>query len=180
MQVYDYAAKDFLIIVNQVYFAIGGIILKLPDGLLECLNIKKVKMCVEVNSFQYKMKAYLIIFPIEEKKQQKYQTNLLPITSYEVRYIRHKDIYTDTEWGSDYDQVLADETTRTKRHIVLRTENNLELVNCLSLYSFDVTDFKHLLPYENFDSALVDSPIENYIENEKTFPHLFKVDYVTK
>lgn len=166
--------------MKQVYFAIGGTTMNLPDGLLECLNIKKVEMCVEANSFQDKMKAYLVIFPIEEKKEQKYRTNLLPIISYEVRYIRHKDIYTDTEWGLDYDHVLADETTRIKRHFVFRTEDNLELIKCLSLYSFDVTGFKRLLPYENFDSALVDSPIETYIENEKTLPHLFKVDYVTK
>jgi|GEM_PF-6921668 hypothetical protein len=42
--------------------------MNLPDELLECLHIKKIKMCVEVNSFQDEMKAYLVIFPIEEKK----------------------------------------------------------------------------------------------------------------
>lgn len=154
--------------------------MKLPEELLECLNIKKVKMCVEVISFEDKMKAYLVIFPIEEKKEQTYKTNLLPIISYEVRYIRHKSIYTDSEWGYDYDHVLADETTRIKRHFVLRTENNLELVKCLSLYTFDVKGFKSVFPDDNFDSALVNNPIETYLINQKIFPHLFKVDYVTK
>lgn len=150
--------------------------MNLLDELLECLNIKKVKMCTEVNSFHDQMKAYLVIIPIEDKKEQKYKTNLLSITSYEIRYIKHKSIYTDSEWGLDYDHVLADETTRIKRHFVLRTEDNSELVKCLSLYSFDTASFKRLSSCEDFDSALIDSPIEIYIENEKTFPHLFKVD----
>lgn len=153
--------------------------MNLPEGLLECLHVKRIKMCVEVNSFQEKMKAYIVIIPIEEKKNEQYKTNLHPIISYEVRYIRHKDIYTESEWGYDYDHVLTDETTRIKRHFVLRTENNLELAKCLSLYSIDVTGFKILRSYETIDSALVDSPIENYLKDEMTLPHLFKVDYVT-
>jgi hypothetical protein len=35
--------------------------MNLPDELLECLHIKKVEMCVEVNSFQDEMKAYLVL-----------------------------------------------------------------------------------------------------------------------
>lgn len=150
------------------------------EEIFEYLNIKKVQICVEVNSFEENMKAYIVIFPIEEKKEQKYKTNLIPIVSYEVRYIRHKNIYTDSEWGLDYDYVLEDKTTRIKRHFVLRTSNNLELVKCLSLYSFDAAGFKRLSSYDNFNSALVNSPIENYIEDEEMYPHLFKVDYVTK
>ncbi|MDP4178784.1 MAG: hypothetical protein Q8900_10645 [Bacillota bacterium] len=38
--------------------------MNLPDELLECLHIKKVEMCVEVNSFQDEIKSYLVIFQI--------------------------------------------------------------------------------------------------------------------
>lgn len=152
----------------------------ISDDILECLHIKKVGLAVEVNSFQDKIKAYIVISPIEEKREQRYKTNLLPIVSYEVRYIRHKDIYTESDWGWDYDYVLDDDCTRIKRYFIPRTENNEELEKCLELFTFDITRLRRLLPYGSFDSALVNNPIDVYIDNELTYPHLFQVDYRTK
>ncbi|GLC81124.1 hypothetical protein [Lacrimispora brassicae] len=154
--------------------------MEIPEYLLECLQIKKIEMGTEVKSFQDDMKAYLIIYPIEEKKVQKYKTNLLPIVTYEIRYIRHKDTYTDEDWGDDYDYVLADTTTRIKRSFVQRTENDMELVKHLSDFTLDFNQFKRLLPFGSFNSALVNNPINCYLEDTQMFPHLWIEDYTTK
>ncbi|MCP1224812.1 hypothetical protein [Sebaldella sp. S0638] len=145
--------------------------MELPESLLEYLHRKKVKVGFQVNNTEDGMKAYVLIFPVEKEEEQKYKNNLLPVVSYEIRYIKHKEIYTDSEWGLDYDHVLEDKSTRIKRVFVDRNEENSELFSVLSEFDIDFLDFKRL---RFFDSALVDSTIECYIEDENMFSHLWE------
>ena len=71
--------------------------MELPELLLEYLHRKKVRVGFEIIGAEPGMKAYVLIFPIEKKEEQIYRNNLLPIASYEVRYIKHKEEYTDTK-----------------------------------------------------------------------------------
>ena len=145
--------------------------MELPESLLEYLHRKKVKVGFEVNNTEDRMKAYILVFPVEKEEEQKYRNNLLPVISYEIRYIKHKEIYTDSEWGLDYDYVLGDKSTRIKRVFVDRNEGNSELFRVLSKFDIDFFDFKRP---GFFDSALIDSPIECYIEDENMFSHLWE------
>lgn len=104
---------------------------------------------------------------------------MLPIVSYEVRYIRHKDIYTDEDWGDDYDCILADPTTRIQKFYVQRTESDLELANLLCNFMPDFDQFQRLLPWGIFDSALINNSIDCYLEDRQVFPHLWIDDYLT-
>ena len=65
--------------------------MELPELLLEYLHRKKVRVGFEIIGAELGMKAYVLIFPIEKKEEQIYRNNLLPIASYEVRYIKHKE-----------------------------------------------------------------------------------------
>ena len=44
---------------EKIYLYLEESIMNLPNNLLECLNIKKIKMAVQVDSFQEDMKAGL-------------------------------------------------------------------------------------------------------------------------
>ncbi len=143
----------------------------IPEKALEKLNRKKVALVFEVKSNQEGFISFVIAFPIEEVKEQKYKSNLLPIVSYEIRYIKHKVMYTCNEWGNDYDHVLNDVTTRIQRIFVKRTDNNSELDKALSCFDIDLNDFTSLL-LNNMDSALVNAPIDYYINHPELFPHL--------
>lgn len=114
------------------------------------------------------MKAYIVIFPL---KKQKYKKNLLPVVSDEIRYMKHNEIHIDTEWGLNYDYVPRDKSTRLKRIFINRNEENSELLGILSKFDINFYDFKHL---NFFDSTLINSPIECYIEDKKIFPHLWE------
>lgn len=145
--------------------------MKISDTLIEYLHRKKVDVVFEINENDEGMKTYIIIFPVKEVKEQKYKNNLLPVVSYEIRYIKHKKIYTDTDWGLDYDYVLADKSTRIKRFFIDRDENNTGLDFVLSMFDIDSDDFKRP---EMIDSALVNSPIDSYINDSEIFPHLWE------
>ena len=147
--------------------------MELPESLLEYLHRKKVKVGFEIMNTESGMKSYVVIFPIEKKEEQIYRNNLLPIVSYEVRYIKHKEVYTDTKWGFDYDYVLEDKSTRIKRFYIERNNENSNLLKVLSEFDIDFEDFKRL---NFFDSALIDSPIDSYIKDKSIFPHLWKED----
>lgn len=145
--------------------------MKLPELLLEYLHRKKVNVGFEINHAEDGMKAYVLVYPIEEQKEQKYKNNLLPVVSYEIRYIKHREIYTDSKWGLDYDYVLADNTTRIKRIYAGRVKDNTELSDALSNFDINAEDFKRL---NFFDSALTESPIECYINDKNIFLHLWE------
>lgn len=147
--------------------------MELPELLLEYLHRKKVRVGFEIIGAEPGMKAYVLIFPIEKKEEQIYRNNLLPIASYEVRYIKHKEEYTDTKWGLDYDYVLEDKDTRIKRFFIERNNENSNLLKVLSEFDIDFEDFKRL---NFFDSALTDSPIKYYLKDKSIFPHLWKED----
>jgi hypothetical protein len=86
---------------------------------------------------------------------------------YEIRYLRHRDRYTETDWGFDYDLVLDDETTRVKREMVERRE---EIPAALRKW---LTDGSGFLPATRFDSALVNSFLDSYLNRPKRDrPHL--------
>jgi hypothetical protein len=86
---------------------------------------------------------------------------------YEIRYLKHKAKYTDTDWGWDYDLVLADEATRVKRLFV---EAEAEIAPALTVW---LTDLSTLQPAENIDSSLVNSPLDVYLACPEDFPHLW-------
>jgi hypothetical protein len=89
------------------------------------------------------------------------------VTGYEIRYLQHHECYTDEAWGSDYDHVLADPTTRVRRIFVRSIE---EVAPALAPWSADADPaFQH--PHA-FDSSLVASPIESYLDRPEDFPHL--------
>lgn len=43
--------------------------MEISESLLQCLHVKKIEMSKEVNALQDDLKAYLIVYPIEEKKE---------------------------------------------------------------------------------------------------------------
>ena len=89
------------------------------------------------------------------------------ITGYEIRYLRHDAKYTDTEWGWDYDLVLNDQTTRIKRVFV---EKEDEIEKAIKSW---LEDLSWLRPAEEFDSSLVDSPLDYYLDRPDERPHLW-------
>lgn len=143
----------------------------LPDNLIESLNIKKIQMATEINISEQGTKAYVVIFPIERVEKQKCKTNLSPIVSYEVRLVKHKDIFIEEKYGYDYDYALEDKTTRIKRMFVDKTDGNHELEKILVSLNIDINDF-HQVSY--YDSVLLNSPIESYIDNPDNLSHLWQ------
>ncbi len=89
------------------------------------------------------------------------------ISGYEARYLRHHAKYTNSDWGWDYDYVLADETTRVQRMFVER-EEDVEVAVATWL-----PDIAGLQAPGNFDSSLVNSPLNYYLDNSKELPHLW-------
>jgi hypothetical protein len=90
-----------------------------------------------------------------------------PGARYELRYLEHDARYTDTDWGFDYDYVLDDLTTRVKR-VFVSTADAIELAIAPWL-----TDLTQLRPPGQFDSALVNSPIDVYLDRPEERPHLW-------
>ena len=89
------------------------------------------------------------------------------ITGYEIRYLKHLAKYTDEEWGMDYDYVLDDPTTRIKRIYVKREE---EIEAALVRWLKDLSELKEP---DDFDSSLVNSPIDSYLNRPDERPHLW-------
>lgn len=143
--------------------------------LLDLLD-RKVMMGAEVETKVPGMKAYIKIIPIEKENTSIYKTNLMPVIAYEVRYFLHRDIYTEWAWGLDYDLVLNDTTTRIKQTVVPRTDGNEALRQALSPYQLIGDGFCKITSYCSLDSALVDSPIECYLEDQQSLPHLWLED----
>lgn len=89
------------------------------------------------------------------------------ITGYEIRYLRHAARYTDKDWGWDYDLVLSDPTTRVKRVFVEKVE---EIEQAIKPW---LNDLSWLRPAEEFDSSLVGSPLDYYLDRAEELPHLW-------
>jgi hypothetical protein len=90
------------------------------------------------------------------------------IQGFEVRFIEHHAKYTDEDWGWDYDCVLDDETTRIKR-VFISQENEIE-----SAILPWLEDLSELREPANFNSSLVNSPIETYLNRPDERSHLWK------
>jgi len=143
----------------------------LPEYLLDYLHIKRIAVATIINVSENEMQTYVVIFPIREIKEQKYYNNLAEIISYEIRLIKHKKIYTDENWGYDWDCVLNDKSTRIKRIFVNRTDDNYELESILTSLDIDINDFNRL---RNYDSPVLDNVIDCYLEHPSGSPHLWK------
>lgn len=89
------------------------------------------------------------------------------IRGYEVRYLLHHAKYTNSEWGWDYDHVLADKTTRVQRMFVERED---EVEAAVTKWLPDVVG---LQAPGNFDSSLVNSPLNYYLDNSEGLSHLW-------
>ena len=89
------------------------------------------------------------------------------ISGFEIRYLEHHAKYTDEEWGLDYDYVLDDETTRIKR-IHVKREDEIETV--LSQWLEDLSELKKP---DDFNSSLVNSTIDSYLNRSDERPHLW-------
>ena len=94
----------------------------LPENLLEYLHVKRIWVATEMRIAEDGMKAYAVIIPVREVRELTHYNNLAETISYEIRLIKHKDIYTHEEWGLDWDYVIDDTSTRIKRIFVNRTE----------------------------------------------------------
>lgn len=113
-------------------------------------------LAFELENHSPQMKTYVVIIP------RKLESN------YEIRYLEHNEKYTDTDWGMDYDYVLDDKTTRVKRLFI---ENEAEILNFLTNWGKSFSDLK---PIDDFDSSLIHSPIDSYLENPNERSHLWK------
>jgi len=127
-------------------------------------------MATTMNILEDGMQGYVVIFPIREIKEQKHYNNLADTVSYEVRLIKHKDIYTCEKWGYDWDYVLDDKTTRVKRIFVNRTDDNNELEKVLSSLDIDINDFNRIRIY---DSPVLDNVLDSYLKRPDNSPHLW-------
>jgi hypothetical protein len=90
------------------------------------------------------------------------------IKGYELRILKHHRKYTDAEWGWDYDQVLADRSTRVKRLYVIHLA---EIETILAPW---LTDLSLLRDPFGIDSSLVQSPIDGYLDKPQARPHLWQ------
>lgn len=145
--------------------------MKVTLELLTFLHRKKVAVVFKENINSPGMVSYVTITPVEEENKTRFRTNLMPVIGYQVRFIMHKETYTDEHWGLDYDHVLADESTRVQSAYVIRSADNKELETLLSLFNINPRDFCRLTN-NCYNSALLDSPIDAYLVGPSTFPHL--------
>ena len=88
------------------------------------------------------------------------------INGFEIRYLEHQAKYTDEDWGLDYDYVLDDETTRINQIFVKRED---EIETALSQWLEDLSELKEP---DDFNSSLVNSPIDSYLSRDER-PHLW-------
>ncbi len=137
-------------------------------------------VAAEVTAPQPDTRAYVVILPqtpdshehpdrwLQSGTGEPWLRDPGDITGYEIRYLQHHAKYTDTDWGRDYDQVLGDTTTRVKRIFVSTTEDiELALVPWIA----EGISFQH--PH-TFDSSLVSSPLEAYLDRRDAYPHLWQ------
>ncbi|HEY8460152.1 MAG TPA: hypothetical protein VIM99_07210, partial [Blastocatellia bacterium] len=89
------------------------------------------------------------------------------ISGFEIRYLEHHAKYADAEWGWDYDYALDDQTTRAQRAYV-KSED--EIAAAIAPW---LEDLSQLQEPENFDSSLVNNPIERYLDLLEERPHLW-------
>lgn len=89
------------------------------------------------------------------------------ISGFEIRYLEHHAKYTDEEWGWDYDYVLDDETTRVSRVFVA---NEGEIRAAISPWLEDLTQLQEP---DKFDSSLIHSPLDYYLDRPNERPHLW-------
>jgi hypothetical protein len=89
------------------------------------------------------------------------------ISGYEIRYLEHHSKYTDEEWGWDYDYVLDDRTTRVRRVFVTSED---EIYAAIAPW---LEDLSQLQEPDQFDSSLVHSPIDYYLNRPEERPHLW-------
>jgi len=142
----------------------------LPQELLDCLHIKRIEMATKLNVLENGVIAFVHIIPVKEVKAQKYYNNLAPTVAYEIRLLKHKDVYTNEEWGWDWDYVLDDSATRIKRLFVNRSDDNHELEAVLTSLEIDIDGFNCT---GCFDSPLLDGVIEICFEYPDETPHLW-------
>jgi hypothetical protein len=90
------------------------------------------------------------------------------ISGFEIRFVEHHAKYTDEDWGWDYDYVLDDTTTRIKR-IFISEENEIE-----SSVAHWLKDLSQLQEPDKFNSSLLNSPIEGYLDRPDERPHLWE------
>lgn len=90
------------------------------------------------------------------------------IKGFEIRFLEHHAKYTDENWGLDYDYVLNDTTTKVKR-VFVSQENEIE-----SAITVWLEDLSQLQEPSNFDSSLVNSPIDSYLNRPDERPHLWE------
>lgn len=90
------------------------------------------------------------------------------INGFEIRFLEHHAKYTDEDWGWDYDYILDDTTTRIKRVFVLK-EDDIE-----SAIEPWLKDLSQLQEPGNFDSSLINSPIDYYLNRSDERPHLWE------
>ena len=89
------------------------------------------------------------------------------VRGYEVRRLEHNAKYTEDEWGWDWDLVLDDPTTRVKRVLLDRPD---AIEGALSRWLDDPARLRDA--YE-FDSALLSSRLEYYLDRPEDRPHLW-------
>lgn len=91
------------------------------------------------------------------------------ISGYEIRYLEHDEKYTESEWGADYDYMLADRMTRVRR-LCVRSESDIP--EAIAPWLTDLNLLHNVFEYE-FDSSLVHSQLDRYLEQTEKFPHLW-------
>jgi hypothetical protein len=151
----------------------------LPPNIIARLQYGR-SVATEVAASQPDMRAYVMVIPqaplrrdhsdlwIQQGTGEPWLRDPDLITGYEIRYFCHHAKYTELDWGWDYDQVLADTTTRIKRVFVSTLE---EIAPALDAWHTDVTALHH--PH-TLDSSLVSSPIDAYLERPDERPHLWQ------
>jgi hypothetical protein len=137
------------------------------------------EVAAEISSNEIEMRAYIVVIPQAPKPwdcpeawqcvqgSEPVLRDPSWITGYEIRYLQHHIKYTNTDWGWDYDLVLDDDTTRVNR-IFVRREDEIE--DALSRWLTDMTTLNHPT---SFDSALVTSPLDSYLNRAEERPHLW-------
>ena len=144
--------------------------MNLPDEVIAKLHLGR-DLAAELPA-QEPMRSFVMVMPQapDRRKHPELWTEGLyglrvlrdpsSITGYEIRYVSHDKKYTDREWGMDYDLVLEDETTRIKRLFVPKEE---DLAAALTTW---ITDYSSLREVNTFDSSLLTSPIDYYLDHE--------------
>jgi len=157
----------------------------IPPKILERLRYGK-PVAAEIAATEPNMRVYLVVIPqvpdvYKDPEAYMYQGENVRrhilrdpsvITGYEIRLLKHDAKYADEAWSEDYDTILFDKTTRVKRLFVGREE---EIEKAITPW---LPDASYLKSPEDFDSSLVDSPIDayGYLNRPEELPHLWQED----